>query len=256
MHKFHQPPLVYIDQIALQVHDPKRMVAFYTSLGMTVLSQTATETTLGTKEPLLILKHDRAYPIETQPTQGLYHVAYLLPNQEALASLLKYLLDQKFTLQGLSDHGVSEAIYLADPEGNGIELYCDRPKLLWPYEQQHLAMVTERMNIQRLLSLAKPFQTLPEDTIIGHLHLHVGDVNEARRYYQQVFDYQLTQMYGNQAAFLSSGSYHHHLGINTWLGEKIPKKNPETTGLVSYRIHQHQKPTIQDIAGLWMTYHD
>ena len=253
MNNFHQSPLTFIRSITLNVNHRQRMVEFYTWLGMRVLHQNEKETTLGTSTPLLILKHDQAYPLETATTQGLYHVAYLVPTREALGSILKHLIQSRYPLQGLSDHGVSEAIYLSDPEGNGIEIYADRLPMLWPYQDKKLAMVTNRMNHQEVLTLAKPFQSFLPSTIIGHLHLHVANLNEARKYYQDIFGYQLIQEYGNNAAFLSTGGYHHHLGLNTWIGENIAKKNPLTSGIVGYEVSILKQKRLIDVAGLVVT---
>jgi catechol 2,3-dioxygenase len=152
------------------------------------------------------------------------------------------LIQQRYPLQGLSDHGVSEAIYLTDPEGNGIELYVDRPKDQWPYQLQQLAMVTEPMKYQEVLNLAKPYQRFSNQVVLGHLHLHVSNLAEAVAYYQSTLHYEVIQYYGESAAFLSSGGYHHHLGLNTWGGQHLPKKNLNTTGIVAFQvlsIHAH-----------------
>jgi len=254
--KYHQAPLSYISIITLNVHDPKRMVDFYTQLGMRILSQTKHESILGTSFPLIILKHDREYALENKATQGLYHVAYLVPTRAELGSVLKHLIEHKIPLQGLSDHGVSEAIYLADPEGNGIEIYADRPSMLWPYEHNKLAMVTEMMRYQEVLSLAKTFTGFSKETIIGHLHLHVSQLEDAVKYYQEKLGYQLMQYYGDTAAFLSTGGYHHHLGLNTWRGVGIPKKNPNTTGLTSFQVKKKSSTIQDDIAGLTIQFID
>ncbi len=256
MSKYHQPPLAYISSITLNVHDLKRMVDFYTQLGMRILSQTKNETMLGTLSPLLILKHDQVYALENKATQGLYHVAYLVPTRAELGSVLKHLIDQKIPLQGLSDHGVSEAIYLADPEGNGIEIYADRPSILWPYENKKLSMMTEMMKYKEVLSLATPFKGFSKETILGHLHLHVGDLKEAVTFYQEKLGYDLMQFYGDSAVFLSAGGYHHHLGLNTWKGTNISKKHPHTTGLISFQVNKKSTSIQSDIAGLTIQFID
>lgn len=256
MSNYHQPPLASITSITLNVHNPQKMVDFYTTLGMQVLAQTKDETVLGQSLPLLILKHDQTYIIETKATQGLYHVAYLVPTRADLGSVLKHLIVMRIPLQGLSDHGVSEAIYLADPEGNGIEIYADRPAALWPYENKTLAMVTEMMRYQEVLSLAKPFTGFSNGTIVGHLHLHVSNLQAAVKYYQEILGYQLMQYYGDSAAFLSTGGYHHHLGLNTWRGVGIPQKNRKTTGLVSFQVKKKSSAIQSDIVGLNIQFMD
>lgn len=250
MSKYHQPQLAYISTITLNVHDPKRMVDFYTQLGMRILSQTKNETMLGTSSPLLILKHNQDYALEKKATQGLYHVAYLVPTRAELGSVLKHLIEQKIPLQGLSDHGVSEAIYLADPEGNGIEIYADRPSILWPYENKKLSMMTEMMKYKEVLSLATPFKGFSKETILGHLHLHVGDLKEAVKFYQEKLGYDLMQFYGDSAAFLSAGGYHHHLGLNTWRGMNIAKKDSRTTGIVHFTLQGEGLNNYQTESGI------
>jgi catechol 2,3-dioxygenase len=115
-------------------------------------------------------------------------------------------------------------------------------------------MVTEMMRYKEVLALAKPFVKLPHETVLGHLHLHVGKLKEATISYQQIFGFQVMQHYGDSADFLSSGGYHHHLGINTWLGKDIPKKNPLTTGLIAYEVHGLVKKYFVDLAGLNVTF--
>lgn len=242
MNSFHQPPTNFISSVILNVHDRKRMVDFYRWLGFLILQETNHQTILGTDRPVLILKHDKPYVVEQQNTQGLYHLAFLLPTREELGSVLRYLIQQKYPLRGLSDHGVSEAIYLTDPEGNGIELYVDRPKDQWPYQLQQLAMVTEPMKYQEVLSLARPYQTFSNQVVLGHLHLHVSNLAEAVAYFQSTLHYEVIQYYGESAAFLSSGGYHHHLGLNTWSGQDLPIKNLNTTGIVAFQVealHAH-----------------
>ena len=253
MSNFHQSPLTFIRSITLNVNNRQKMIEFYTWLGMRIIHQDDQQTTLGTANPLLILKHDQPYPIETITTQGLYHVAYLVPTREALGSILKHLIQSRYPLQGLSDHGVSEAIYLSDPEGNGIEIYADRLPMLWPYQDKKLAMITDRMNHEEVLGLAKPFGGFLPSTIIGHLHLHVANLEAASEYYQNKFGYQLIQVYGKSASFLSTGGYHHHLGLNIWIGENIPKKNPHTSGIVGYEVSIFKPRGLIDIAGLVVT---
>ena len=250
MSSFHQPPTNFISTITLNVSNPKKMVDFYQWLGFRILQKTSEQTILGTDQPVLILKHNQPYPIEQQNTQGLYHMAFLLPTRIELGSVLRYLIQHRYPLQGLSDHGVSEAIYLSDPEGNGIELYVDRPQDQWPYDQQQLAMVTEPMQYQDVLNLARPFKHFSNQVVLGHLHLHVSDLAEAVAYYQSILHYKVVQYYGESAAFLSSGGYHHHLGLNTWRGHPIPIKNLQTTGIASFEVQLIHTHLGQNLTGI------
>ena len=253
MTNFHQAPATFIQNISINVHDRQKMVQFYQWLGMVVLFETPTSTILGTSQPLLTLIHDRPYTIEKKPTQGLYHVAYLVPDRQTLGSVLNHLLQARYPLQGLSDHGVSEAIYLADPEGNGIEIYADRDPKDWPKEGNQLSMITDMMAYKDVLALAKPIKTFPKDTVLGHLHLHVGRIKDATLHYQQLLNFDIMQHYGDSATFLSSHGYHHHLGINTWRGKDVPKKDPLTTGIIGYQVFGKNIKSFVDIVGLNVT---
>ncbi len=238
MKNFHQAPTHYIESITLNIHDRSQMLDFYVGvLGMTVLHETSALTHLGVAARILLtLNHSTVYPRVTNPTQGLYHIAYLLPSRQALSEILRQLILKQYPLEGLVDHGVSEAIYLADPEGNGIELYCDRPSESWPKTNGQLAMVNAPFQHQAVLALSTQASSLAKATIVGHLHLYVSNILDAEKFYQDTFHYPLQQRFGSQASFLSANGYHHHLGINVWLGKNLPKKNLLTTGLRGYHV--------------------
>lgn len=160
-------------------------------------------------------------------------MAFLFPSVSSLATQLAHLLTLKTPLSGLSDHGVSEAIYLNDPEDNGIELYVDRPKNQWPMHDGQLLMGTKMMDYMALLKHAKTFQSVDPFVTLGHLHMHTRDLEKSRRFYQRAFGMDLMQAYGTQALFLSYHQYHHHLGVNTWLGEDAVVLKKESTGYAS-----------------------
>ena len=152
---------------------------------------------------------------------GLYHFAVLLPDRLELARWLRHVLESGWPLQGWSDHGVSEAVYLADPDGNGIEVYRDRPRAQWPIAHGELQMVTDPLDAAGLLALADgvaTWQTMPAGASMGHVHLHVRQIAEAQDFYCGVLGFDLVQRYGASAAFVSAGGYHHHVGLNTWAG--------------------------------------
>jgi catechol 2,3-dioxygenase len=228
------------------------MLNFYVgTLGMDVIHATSSLTHLGVDgRVFLILDHRQIYPLETHTTQGLYHVAFLLPSRQALGEILRQLIEKQYPLAGLVDHGVSEAIYLSDPEGNGVELYCDRPVNAWPTVKGQLAMVNAPFQHQAVFALSTKASGLAKRTILGHLHLHVRNLSEAEEYYTHQFAYQLQQRFGSQASFLSDGDYHHHLGINIWLGTNLPKKNLFTTGLRGYQIVHLQSKPDYDVIGV------
>ena len=233
------PSQLSLGPLALRVHNIERMYAFYTqALQFTLLSQSTADGSciLGTAtQPLLHLIPDPS----AQPAPraaGLYHVAYLYPTRAALASAIRHYASIGLRIQGASDHGVSEAFYLADPEGNGIEMYVDRPRDAWPRSSDGtLAMVTDPIDIDGIM--ACPEEVAPP--VIGHMHLHVGDLARAQAFYHTVIGFDVIQLYGGQAEFVSAAGYHHHLGYNVWRGRNIPPAPANATGLMWWTVNLH-----------------
>ncbi|GIW38510.1 MAG: glyoxalase [Meiothermus sp.] len=230
-------PTLALTGLTLRVQNLERQLAFYRGLlGLEVLYQQGPETTLaptGGKFTLTLLHAPNA-PLRPQPTLGLYHLALLLPSRAALAAIFRRLVEARYPhFQGASNHGVSEALYLADLEGNGLELYRDRPREDWPFRGGRLAMVSMPLDLQALLAEAKRSEPLDPETALGHLHLHVRDLDEAQAFYQGL-GLQLMQGDYPGARFLAADGYHHHIGINLWArGRTAPK---DATGLLSYQI--------------------
>jgi len=251
-HLFHTNSSKHISHVYIQVVDLTRMVDFYHDvLGFDVLSKSHHRVVLGMKqEAMITLLYSSNTQLETQVTQGLYHVAYLVPNKDDFASFLRFISTLDIPLDGFADHGVSQAIYLRDPEGNGIEIYMDRNPQDWPHIKGQLHMVSDPLDVRALLQLSKEERKLPSTTILGHLHLHVDDLIKSIKFYEETLGYKVRQRVGSQVAFLSDGMYHHHLGINTWNGRKIPKKNKKTSGLIGYRIHHVNTLDEEDPSGL------
>lgn len=230
-----------IGAVALIARDLIKVRRFYESvLGLQALDGQG-EVVLGAGgAPLfrLIEAPDaRTYP----DRPGLYHTAVLLPSRFALARVLYQLAERGYRLQGASDHGVSEALYLADPEGNGIELYCDRAREEWPREPDgELGMVTGPLNLDQLIFELKgklePWAGIDPQTRIGHVHLLVSDLAAAEQFYTRVIGLELQQRYGVQAAFLSAGGYHHHVGINTWQSQGAPPRPADAAGLRYFEL--------------------
>ncbi|HOJ45017.1 MAG TPA: VOC family protein [Bacilli bacterium] len=170
---------------------------------------------------------------------GLYHVALLLPSRKELGKTLAHLINEKYPLTGLSDHQVSEAIYLDDPDGNGIEIYADRPVVNgydWhSYRSDQLTLPMDYRNVL-LAGEGEPFTQLPTDTIIGHLHLHVDDLSKAKRFFTQGLGFSVMFDWGDSASFLATGHYHHHIGINTWNGKTATINSEHEIGIRNYTI--------------------
>lgn len=165
----------------------------------------------------------------------------MLPSRTALAALFRRLVEARYPhFQGASDHGVSEALYLSDPEGNGIELYRDRPRTEWLFRGDRLAMVSERLDLEALLSEVPRSAVLEPHTTLGHIHLHVGNLDEAQAFFQSL-GMELMQGDYPGARFLAADGYHHHIGINLWARGRIAPAN--STGLVTYQIALQNHPT-------------
>jgi catechol 2,3-dioxygenase len=203
--------------VELKVLDLEREVAFYESFGLSRLtgdSQTATFGAGG--EPLLrlkVLKDGRERP---RHTAGLYHFALLMPGEEELGGFLQRSLEERLPLTGTAEHFVSQALYFDDPEGNGIEVYADRPRSEWQYPEGRLKIGTEHLDFERLLRIAaKPEKKVSGGTVLGHMHLNVAEA-------------------GNVMRFLSWDGYHHHLGINVLEGRGAGPVEGDVRGLQSF----------------------
>jgi catechol 2,3-dioxygenase len=239
--------------LTLRVKDLDKQLEFYRDLlGFEIIRKenNETELALGAKSFTLTLIHEATAPLRPQSTLGLYHFALLLPHRQALAGVIKRLLGAHYpNFQGASDHGVSEAFYLADPEGNGIELYRDREKKDWPYQDGKLKMVSEALDIERLLQDSPTATTLDAATTFGHLHLHVANLDEAESFYKP-FGLIVTQGDYPSARFLAADGYHHHIGANLWAqGRTAPR---ESTGLLGYTLalKNSESKEITDMLGL------
>jgi catechol 2,3-dioxygenase len=208
---------VALTELVLRVDDPGRVSGFYESvLGLrsAVLDDGRTGLFSGVVAPLVVLTDGSAAP-RPRAAAGLFHVAFLYGDRPALAAALRRVIGAGVPI-GSADHGVSEAIYLSDPEGNGIELYVDRPGDQWPPRQPdgQVAMVTEPLDLDALLAVAAERPAPPAR--IGHIHLSVADLLHAEQFYGDVLGFAVTQRTYPGALFLARDGYHHHLGANTW----------------------------------------
>lgn len=233
------PDNTSLGPVTLRVRNLARMLHFYTErLGLTVFAEAAGTATLGAGMTPLVVLNERPTFRRYTGTTGLYHFALLLPDRAALGAALQHLIDTQTPLQGASDHAVSEAVYLADPEQNGIELYRDRPRDAWRFANGALHMTTEPLDIAGVLAdgAAHRWQGMPPGTRMGHMHLHVGDLAAAERFYTGVVGLTLMARYGDSASFVSAGGYHHHLGLNTWAGRGAPAPGDDALGLDHWQL--------------------
>lgn len=224
-----------VGMVTLKVGDLQRMTTFYKDIiGMTVRQREDDRVTLGAGETDLLTLQAAPGSRRVTNTTGLYHFAILVPSRFDLARSIKQLAETQTPLQGMSDHVVSEAIYLADPEGNGIEIYRDRPRSAW-YRDGEFQLATLPIDldgvINELAGKNVEWTGLHDDTVIGHIHLHVSSIPEAEGFYRDLLGCDVMVNIGS-ATFLSYDGYHHHIGANIWSGHTPPP--PDALGLDHY----------------------
>jgi catechol 2,3-dioxygenase len=220
--------------VALTVTDLERAISFYEQLiGLRAGDRDDERAHLGSGgDDVVVLE---AWPDARPPGRhaGLYHVALLYPSREELARAARRLAATQITIQGASDHGTHEAIYLADPDGNGLELAADRPREQWPTTEELYSHGPSPLDLAGLLAAGQsqdPSSPAAPGLAVGHLHLQVGDIDHGLAFYCDLIGFEL-QARLPSAAFVSAGGYHHHLGFNTWLGEGIPPMPDDVIGL-------------------------
>jgi catechol 2,3-dioxygenase len=235
------PDQTRISQVHLRTAKLECAVGFYTDvLGLNLLHAPGSQAILsatGEGPGLIELTEDMNAPLRPPRSTGLYHFAIRYPTRRDLAHALVRLLRREYPIQGGSDHQVSEAIYLSDPDGNGVELYVDRPRSQWVWREGQIAMTTEPLDFDSLLASTEGQpapSNVPPQTELGHIHLHVADLTAAERFYYEFLGLAVTQRSYLGALFFSAGAYHHHLAVNTWAGDQSPPGN--SIGLISYRL--------------------
>lgn len=234
------PDRTRLGAVRLQVRNLARSVEYYERvLGLRRLAGAGDAIGLaaeGEDQPLVWLQErPDARPVPPGGRLGLYHFAILVPDRAALGRFVRHLGDLG-EYAGSADHAVSEALYLSDPDGLGIEVYADRPRASWRVEGRQLYMTTERLNIRDLLAAAgpAPWAGMPGGTVIGHVHLHVGDLDRAAAFYHHGLGLDKVVWNYPGALFLSAGGYHHHLGTNTW--SSGPPATDQDSRLLSWTV--------------------
>ncbi|MCX7305417.1 MAG: VOC family protein [Hyphomicrobiales bacterium] len=213
---------VSVAQVGLKARDAKAVADFYSAIvGLEQLSAEGETIVLGAgNRPLLVIEGDKAARPDDARTAGLFHTAFLLPSRADLGRWINFAAARQIAIDGASDHLVSEALYLTDPEGNGIEIYADRLPAEWQWNGSQIAMATQRMDIAGVRGSVPQgdagWTGAPENSIVGHVHLRVGDAQAAEEWWNRTQGFDTVAKYGPQAVFLSSGGYHHHIGANTW----------------------------------------
>jgi catechol 2,3-dioxygenase len=222
--------------VELSVSDLERSLAYWQSaIGLRVLARDGGRVSLGADRDLVRLVEEPGAG-SARGYAGLFHVALRLPSRGDLAGWLLHAVRDQVPLEGLSDHAVSEAIYLRDPDQHGIELYADRPREQWE-GRVHELMTTLPLDVENLLQEADgPASQLPDGTVVGHTHLCVSDVGAAVDFYTGELGMDVTARFGDRAAFLSWEGYHHHVGVNAWESHGAPPAPPGTARLLAATI--------------------
>ncbi len=247
------PPETKMGRVALTVANLERSVRFYAeTIGLAVIDRRALDATLGVSgnELLSLAELPGARP-KPPRTTGLYHFAILLPSRLDLARSLRRLVEARWPLQGAADHLVSEALYLADPDGNGIEIYRDRPRNEWTFSGDQVQMATDPLDVDGLVAeLAQdegPWTGLPSATSMGHVHLHVADLRQAEEFYCGLLGFDVMLRGYPGALFVATGGYHHHLGLNVWAGAGAPPQPAGTAGLRHYTVLLPEASSLTDL---------
>jgi catechol 2,3-dioxygenase len=235
------PGTSHPSQVCLRVKSLSRVLLFYRDIiGWSIIDKTEKKAFMsasGHGEAQLVLVQSEDAHDKPEQAVGLYHTAFRFPSRRDLADAIKRVAIKKYPFEGASDHLFSEALYLSDPEGNGVEIYADRPQDQWPRRDGKVQLIhSKTLNIENLLTEATPgipSAIAPVGADIGHIHLHVKNIDEAKLFFNKFLGMEI--MYAIQGAcFLSAGGYHHHIAANVWSGSVPVPEN--AYGLMSYRI--------------------
>ncbi|RPI12794.1 MAG: VOC family protein [Ignavibacteriae bacterium] len=249
------PKNTRIKNYSLKVKNLDEMSEFYEHmLGLNISAQTGNEISFsvnGKENHLLKLTGDKDAAYNSEHHPGLYHIALIFPDRESLAKEFLHLFNKGLKFRGFSDHLVSEAIYLEDPEGNGIELYVDKPRNEWKWRMGEVEMSTLPLDLTVLTDTIKDrneeFTGTDPRMEIGHIHLQVSNLDKAKKFYHEILGMDITSSSYNGALFFSAGGYHHHIGANIWHSKNSPPLPDNSTGLKEFTINIPGKNVIDEI---------
>jgi len=244
-------PDTHIGLVTLRVANLERSLKFYQGvLGFRVIERTPGSASLGTEDgPPILELHEVPVALHAPPrSTGLFHAAIVLPSRAALGQALMRMIAAQSHL-GQADHGVSEGFHIADPDGNGLEIYRDRPRESWQWQDGTVKMTVDPVDVRGVLAegqQAAPSDLLPAGTRIGHVHLKVADLAEAEHFYHNVLGFDVTaRMPG--AVFVSAGGYHHNIGLNTWQSRGAAPAPENTAGLESFTIALPDREALAEV---------
>ncbi len=250
---------VSVARVGLKARDAEALAKFYRDVvGLRELARDGGTVSLGAGgRALLEIEADPAAKPDDPRSAGLFHTAFLLPSRTDLGRWVKHAIEKHFPVTGASDHLVSEALYLNDPEGNGIEIYADRPRDAWKWNGSSVEMATQRLDIEGLIAAIPAgdagWQGAPENSVVGHVHLRVGDPVVAEDWWREEFGFDTVARYGADAVFLSSGGYHHHIGANRWQSAGAGMRDPSRTGLSWVEMRSAEAAAERSVQDPWGT---
>jgi catechol 2,3-dioxygenase len=246
------PDETHVSRVHLRTANLARVLDFYERvIGLKLREHAESGVSLsatGGHPALLILTEDRNAAPRPQRATGLYHLAIRFPTRRDLAHALRRLVAAENPITGASDHFIGESLHLNDPDGNGVELYYDRPRSQWPMRNGQFQMVTQPLDVGLLLATTNGESipaNVPPQTDIGHLNLHVADLKEAETFFHDFLGLDVMARIGNTATFLAAGGYHHHVAVNTWAGKTPAPKN--SVGLISYGLAVPHDQTLAEL---------
>ncbi|MGE7622294.1 VOC family protein [Viridibacillus sp. NPDC096237] len=258
---FKLDPKMTLGYVHLRVQSLEKQKAFYQMLGFHIIQETATEVIFGagSTEPILILTTSQDVVPRPSRTTGLFHFAILVPTREDLAHMIGNLLEVGAPISGAGDHLYSEAFYLSDPEGNGIEIYRDLPRSEWAIEPNgQVNTATEPIDFQGIMALYNPERAwtgFPKGTILGHMHINVTSLNDSTsHFYLKALGLDLMTNFMDSAFFMSAGGYHHHIATNIWQGIGAPLPPQNATGLMGYSLKLSSKDELKKLKESLQTY--
>lgn len=250
------PETTRTGQVRLRVADLERSLAFYRdTLGYQVQSNGERSVRLSSAHGgTAHFQLDEVAGVPPKPWKmaGLFHAAIRMPARVDLARTIRRLADHEWPVPGMADHGVSEAFYLNDPDGNGLEIYADRPRDKWPEHEGVLAMVSDPLDLESLFGTLNGVATddgsITPGSDIGHVHLQVSDLGRAERFYAEILGFDVTQRTYQGALFVSAGGYHHHVGLNVWAGRGVPGPRDDVAGLIDFTILLPHRDALDAVA--------
>lgn len=238
---FHQYPSTYPKHVQLLVTDlPKAMNFYKDILGLRIMSHSSSVVvfTVNGHDAILTIEASKDFTNQLPNRAGLYHMAFLVPSKEQLGAIFNHIQKSGYSFSGASDHLVSEALYLNDIDGNGIEIYYDRSPEKWNWTNGEVEMTVDQLDVEGLIASgqATTWHGMPDETVMGHIHLRVANLKEAETFYIKGLGFNVVSRFGNQALFISTNGYHHHIALNSWGNPSEFNGNTPTLGLKSFSL--------------------